>query len=265
MRPRRSPDSTCRARHSKARSTRTSPRAVAYSRRRWPASACHPTRSRCCRRPVTSTSRPWRSSRVIDHGIQNHYHPDVISVIDSEFGRITISHTDRTRRESLDKHLAHVGRRPCARTSASYSTRQRRRLSPPCGNRRSKHRTNAPMNASLCSPNLRLDGTGPASKVLSHGFELGQRTTSVGALFLEPAKCRCAVASRCANGIRPGAAAARVADSRLHFRASRRRVDVRPFLVQARPDRSGSRRSSRTATPGRSSSSSTAVCIRRST
>jgi hypothetical protein len=30
---------------------------------------------------------------VIDHGIQNHYHPDVVSVIDSEFGRITISHT----------------------------------------------------------------------------------------------------------------------------------------------------------------------------
>jgi hypothetical protein len=30
---------------------------------------------------------------IIDHDIQNHYHPDVISVIDSEFGRITISHT----------------------------------------------------------------------------------------------------------------------------------------------------------------------------
>jgi hypothetical protein len=30
---------------------------------------------------------------VIDHGIQNHFHPDVISVIDSELGRITISHT----------------------------------------------------------------------------------------------------------------------------------------------------------------------------
>ena len=30
---------------------------------------------------------------VIDHGIKNHFHPDVISVIDSEFGRITISHT----------------------------------------------------------------------------------------------------------------------------------------------------------------------------
>ena len=30
---------------------------------------------------------------VIDHGIQDHFHPDVISVIDSEFGRITISHT----------------------------------------------------------------------------------------------------------------------------------------------------------------------------
>lgn len=30
---------------------------------------------------------------VIDHGIERHFHPDVISVIDSEFGRITISHT----------------------------------------------------------------------------------------------------------------------------------------------------------------------------
>ena len=30
---------------------------------------------------------------VIDHGIEKHFHPDVISVIDSEHGRITISHT----------------------------------------------------------------------------------------------------------------------------------------------------------------------------
>jgi hypothetical protein len=30
---------------------------------------------------------------VIDHGIQNHFHPEVISVIDSDLGRITISHT----------------------------------------------------------------------------------------------------------------------------------------------------------------------------
>ncbi len=30
---------------------------------------------------------------VIDHGIKPHVHPDVISVIDSEFGRITISYT----------------------------------------------------------------------------------------------------------------------------------------------------------------------------
>jgi hypothetical protein len=41
---------------------------------------------------------------VIDHGIQNHFHPDVISVIDSELGRITISHTagpDGTRWTSI--------------------------------------------------------------------------------------------------------------------------------------------------------------------
>jgi hypothetical protein len=30
---------------------------------------------------------------VIDHGIEDHYHPDFISVIDSDHGRITISHT----------------------------------------------------------------------------------------------------------------------------------------------------------------------------
>lgn len=30
---------------------------------------------------------------VIDHGIENHFHPDVIAIADSEFGRITISHT----------------------------------------------------------------------------------------------------------------------------------------------------------------------------
>ncbi|WP_234835129.1 ESX secretion-associated protein EspG [Mycolicibacterium stellerae] len=30
---------------------------------------------------------------VIEHGIENHFHPYVISVVDSEFGRITISHT----------------------------------------------------------------------------------------------------------------------------------------------------------------------------
>lgn len=30
---------------------------------------------------------------VIDHGIQDHFHPDVVSVIDSDLGRITISHT----------------------------------------------------------------------------------------------------------------------------------------------------------------------------
>jgi hypothetical protein len=41
---------------------------------------------------------------VIDHGIQNHFHPDVISVVDSELGRITISHTagpDGTRWTSI--------------------------------------------------------------------------------------------------------------------------------------------------------------------
>jgi hypothetical protein len=41
---------------------------------------------------------------IIDHGIENHFHPDVISVIDSEFGRITISHTagpDGTRWTSI--------------------------------------------------------------------------------------------------------------------------------------------------------------------
>ena len=41
---------------------------------------------------------------VIDHGIENHFHPDVISVIDSELGRITISHTtgpDGTRWTSI--------------------------------------------------------------------------------------------------------------------------------------------------------------------
>ena len=41
---------------------------------------------------------------VIDHGIKDHFHPDVISVIDSEFGRITISHTtgpDGTRWTSI--------------------------------------------------------------------------------------------------------------------------------------------------------------------
>ena len=76
--------------------------------------------------------------------------------------------------------------------------------------------------------------TRPASKVLSHGFESGQRTSGVGALLLEPAKCRCAVAPRRANGVRSGAAPARIADSRLHLRAPGRRVDVRPVLVQAR-------------------------------
>jgi hypothetical protein len=30
---------------------------------------------------------------VIDHGIKPHVHPDVISVIDSELGRVTISYT----------------------------------------------------------------------------------------------------------------------------------------------------------------------------
>ena len=62
------------------------------------------------------------------------------------------------------------------------------------------------MNATSPPRICALDGTGPASKVLSHGFESGQRTSGVRALFLEPAKCRCAVASRCADGVRPGAA-----------------------------------------------------------
>ena len=48
---------------------------------------------------------------VIDHGIQNRLHPDVISVIDSELGRITISTHDRSRRDPLDEHLAHLRRR----------------------------------------------------------------------------------------------------------------------------------------------------------
>lgn len=30
---------------------------------------------------------------VIEHGIQDHFHPDVIAVVDSDFGRITVSHT----------------------------------------------------------------------------------------------------------------------------------------------------------------------------
>ena len=30
---------------------------------------------------------------VIDHGIQDHFHPDIVSVVDSDLGRITISHT----------------------------------------------------------------------------------------------------------------------------------------------------------------------------
>lgn len=41
---------------------------------------------------------------VIDHGIQNHFHPDVISVVDSELGRITVNNTtgpDGTRWTSI--------------------------------------------------------------------------------------------------------------------------------------------------------------------
>ena len=30
---------------------------------------------------------------VIEHGIENYFHPDVIAVVDSDFGRITVSHT----------------------------------------------------------------------------------------------------------------------------------------------------------------------------
>ncbi len=34
-----------------------------YSRQRWPASVCLPTRSRCCRPHVSSTNRRWGSLR----------------------------------------------------------------------------------------------------------------------------------------------------------------------------------------------------------
>ena len=171
---------------------------------------------------------------VIDHGIQDHFHPDVVL---GDRLRTRAHHDqphDRPRRNPLDERLAHLPRRIATRPRQACSTRRRRRLSPPTDIHVSKREQNAPINDAPRSPNLRLDGTGPASKVLSHGFESGQRTPGVGALFLEPAKCRCAVASRCANGVRPGTASARIADSRLHLCAPRRRVDVRAVLVQTR-------------------------------
>ena len=140
---------------------------------------------------------------VIDHGITRTVHPDVLGC------RLRIRpdqphEYDRARRDALDQRLAHL-----PRGSAS-------RPDPPAYAVGPGRTDNAPM-----TPPVIGDATGPASKVLSHGFEPGQRTSGVGALFLEPAKCRCTVAPRCANGVRSGAAPARVADSRLRFRAAR--------------------------------------------
>ena len=170
---------------------------------------------------------------VIDHGIKPHVHPDVISVIDSELGRITISYTtgpDGTRWTSVwptsRRRSATRPGQPAQRGEGAGSVAVAITVAANANNGTDERR--------LRSPNLRLGGAGPASKVLSHGFESGQRTPGVGALFLEPAKCRSAVASRCANGVRPGAAPARIADSRLHLRAARRRADVRAVLVQTR-------------------------------
>jgi hypothetical protein len=45
---------------------------------------------------------------VIDHGVKPHVHPDVISVVDSDLGRITIQLQHRTGRHTVDEHLAHL-------------------------------------------------------------------------------------------------------------------------------------------------------------
>ena len=223
----------CRARHSRTPSTRTSPRAATCWRRRWPGMGLSPDQVAVLSAATELDESAMAVVTVIDHGIQDHFHTDVISVIDSDLRPHHDQPHDRARRNPLDKRLAHHRRRS--------ATRPRQVTQRGKGAGSARHAITTTANAKKCtdegrlrSPNLRLDGTGPASKVLSHGFESGQRTSGVGALFLEPAKRRSAVASRCANGVRPGAASARIVDSRLHFRAPRGGADVRPVLVQAR-------------------------------
>ena len=190
---------------------------------------------------------------VIDHGVKPARAPR------RDLGRRLRprSHHDqlqhRTGRHTVDEHLAHLPRR--AATGPGQLAQRGE------GAGLAVRVISASANSNKCAdegllrfPNPHLDGAGPASKVLTHGFEFGQRTPGVGALFLEPAKCRRAVASRCADGVRSGAAPARVADSRLCLRTPRGRVDVRVVLVQARrpgrtvddPGRPGHRRGLRT-------------------
>ena len=49
---------------------------------------------------------------VIEHGVKKQVHPDVLTVADTEFGRITISYTTGPDGTPVDEHLAHVARRP---------------------------------------------------------------------------------------------------------------------------------------------------------
>jgi hypothetical protein len=113
---------------------------------------------------------------VIEHGIKKTVHPDVLTVADTELGRITISYTTGPDGHAVDQRPGpRTADRPAARTwPASLNSRQgtwpRRAhgvttliaaaISTPITERA---RCSAPR---ICA----ATADGPASKVLSHGF-----------------------------------------------------------------------------------------------